>query len=110
MSTPSEVAYQALNLAKQNERDITAHEDLCAERYGNINSSISELKSIFKWAGGALFTLLLAAFGFLINQTVTANHSLTDSNMAMSTAASRIELLQSQLNEERRNRGNPPTN
>lgn len=95
------VATDALALARKNEQEISAHEDLCAERYRNIGNEIAALRGIFKWAGGALFTLLLAAFGFLINQTMTANNSLTERNRAADIAATRIELLQDALQRER---------
>lgn len=42
------VAYEALNLSKQNSRDIEAHEDLCAERYDNIHKAIAEIKDTAK--------------------------------------------------------------
>lgn len=102
------VAIDALNIARKTEREQAAHEDLCAERYGHIAKEIGELKSIFKWAGGALFTLLLAAFGFLINQTMSSNKSLQDQSTSAAVAASRIDILQQALQDERRRNAAPP--
>lgn len=104
MNTPSEVAYQALNLSKQNERDINAHEDLCAERYAHINTSISEIKGILKWAGTTGFLIIIGLLGFLAKTTWEAKEQ------AQQAASTKIEMLQSQLNDERRARatGAPP--
>ncbi len=74
----------------------------------NISDQVSELKGIFKWAGGALFTLILAAFGFLINQTMTANQALTVNRDSQLIAQQRIELLQDTLARERRANGTMP--
>lgn len=82
--SPSKIAYDALNLGKQNARDIEAHEDLCAERYRNINESIAELKSefrstsneqkqILKWAGTTAFGIIITMLGFLGVQVYNAN-------------------------------------
>lgn len=108
-------AVDALALAKKVEQEIDAHEDLCAERYKTINEKlvgvskeISGLRAIFIWCGGAAFTLLLAAFGFLINMTTTANQTLQERNRAADIAATRIELLQDALQRERRLTGSTP--
>lgn len=105
MTTPSSVAYEALNLSKQNTRDIEAHEDLCAERYNNINNSIGEIKSILKWAGTTGFLIIIGLLGFLAKTTWEAKEQ------AQEAAATKIEMLQTQLNDERRARaaGAPPT-
>jgi hypothetical protein len=102
------MASQALEIAKDADRKILSHEAICVERYTNINSkmndigkNISKLENIFKWAGGALFTLAFSAFGFLINQTLSANQTLQASNINASLAANRIEMLQQQLINER---------
>jgi hypothetical protein len=46
------VAYQALNLARANDGKINAHEELCAERYGNIHKAIDDIKGVL-WKAGA---------------------------------------------------------
>ena len=38
------VAYDALNLSKQNERDIERHEAICAERYQKLETGIADLQ------------------------------------------------------------------
>lgn len=63
-----EIAYDALNLAKQNERDILQHEKICAERYLGINNSVAELKSLIKTGMGWGFSILMAMLGFLLVQ------------------------------------------
>ncbi len=95
------VAVDALALARKNEQEINAHEDLCAERYANIRAEIAGLRAIFKWMGGAAFTLILFGLGVLINQMTTANQALTERNAAATIAATRIELLQDALAKER---------
>lgn len=95
LSTAS-VAYEALNLAKQNARDIESHEDLCAERYGNINKSLGEVKGILKWAGTTLFGIIIALLGFLAAQQFNANDS------ARKQAEMKIELLERQLLQQAR--------
>jgi len=103
MTTPSAVAYEALNLSKQNTQKIDAHEDLCAERYGHINSSIGEIKSILKWAGTTGFLIIIGLLGFLAKTTWEAKEQ------AQMAASTKIELLQTQLNEERRAASRPTT-
>lgn len=57
------------------ERDIAAHEDLCAERYGNINTAIREIKSIIKWAGTTGLGIIIALIGFLAVQIYNSNEA-----------------------------------
>lgn len=91
----SRVAYEALNLSKQNTRDIEAHEDLCAERYKNINTSISEIKSILKWAGTTGFVIIIGLLSFLAKAQFDANST------AQRAAQAKIEML------ERNQQGRP---
>ena len=101
------IAYEALNLSKQNERDIEKHEDLCAERYANINITMAaieqradkgftEIKGILKWAGGTLFAIIISLLGFLATQQFNANDS------ARRQAESKIELLERQILQQAR--------
>lgn len=101
-------AVDALALARKNEQEIGAHEDLCAERYRNIGTEIAALKGIFKWMGGAAFTVIMFGLAIVINQTNTANQTLTERNSAATIAAARIELLQDALQRERRLNGAAP--
>lgn len=61
----SEVAYEALNLARQNARDIEGHEDICAERYQNIHEKLGMIFRIIAWAGGTGFLLIMGLLAFL---------------------------------------------
>ena len=112
------VAYDALNLAKQVARDQEGHEDICAERYGNIHKAMEgiktdaaaamtkietsvdkqfgEIKGILKWAGGALFSVIIALLGFLATQQFNAN------DQARKQAEAKIDLLERQLLQQAR--------
>lgn len=58
-------ARAALELGRQNERDIESHEAICAERYTNINDKLSTIFKIIAWAGGTGFLLIMGLLGFL---------------------------------------------
>lgn len=107
------LALDALEVARGVERDQSSHEDLCAERYKHIGIEIAGLRAetaglrgIFKWMGGAAFTLIMFGMGVVINQTSTANQTLVERNNAATIAATRIELLQDALQRERQKNGN----
>jgi hypothetical protein len=53
--------------------NISGHEDLCAERYDNINDTLKTIKQILGWAGGTIFTMLLATLSWLLVQQVSHN-------------------------------------
>jgi len=104
--TTAAVAYEALNLGKQNARDITQHEDVCADRYRDIkdaikhvedsfNKSTDEIKGILKWAGGILFSIILTLLGFLATQQFNAN------DQARKSAEIKIDMLERQINQAR---------
>lgn len=88
------VAYEALNLAREVKRDQLGHEDLCAERYGNIHKEMAEIKGILKWAGGALFSVIIGLLGFLAAAQFNAN------DQARKVAESKIDLLERQLHQQ----------
>lgn len=99
------VAYEALNLGKQNSRDISQHEDICAERYRNINQSMAkietsvdkqfgEIKGILKWAGGAAFAIIIGLLSFLAQAQFTAT------DLARKEAALKIETLERQVRQQ----------
>ena len=48
--TERKTAANAWAKAKEAEDALKGHEDLCAERYKNINDNISDLKDGQKWA------------------------------------------------------------
>lgn len=39
---------------------ISSHEDLCAERYKNINDALETIKKVMFWVGAALITGMAA--------------------------------------------------
>lgn len=90
----SSVAYEALNLGKANKQAMEAHEDLCAERYGNIHAAIGRIEGILKWAGVTGFGVIITLLGFLLAQQVQAN------DRATKDSAAKIELLQRQLTQQ----------
>jgi hypothetical protein len=95
-STPSgatAVAYRALNAANKAQDDIVAHEDLCAERYANINTTIGEIKSILKWFGSTIFILLVGVAGWSIKAQLASSD---DAQQAKLEAAIRGVVVQQQ--------------
>jgi hypothetical protein len=52
---------------------ITAHEDICAERYGNIHSTLSDLKDGQKSHGRAAWGIALALVAWMAAQLWSAN-------------------------------------
>lgn len=70
--TDESVAYRALNMAKEAKQEIKSHEDICAERYGNINSSVVALGEGIKgiksglWKAGSVgFAIIMSVLGYL---------------------------------------------
>lgn len=66
------IAYDALTMAREANdkaeralRDIEGHEDICAERYRNINEKLGMLFKIIAWAGGTGFLLIMGLLAFL---------------------------------------------
>jgi len=96
--TDESVAYKALNLAKQNARDIEKHEDVCAERYQGIHDALDEIKGVLWKAGAGAFGIIITMLGFLLVQQLNANGKLHDDN------SRKVEQLQQQLADERANR------
>lgn len=68
-------AQEALDAARAAQFDINKHEDVCAERYKNINASIAELKAIVKWAGGLIISLIITVLGWSLVQQLNANEA-----------------------------------
>lgn len=54
---------------------IEAHEDLCAERYGNIHTTLTELKDGQKSHGRAAWGIALALVAWMAAQLWSANQS-----------------------------------
>lgn len=47
---------------------ITAHEDLCAERYANIHSAIADVKATLQWIMRGVLAVLVAVSGWAFVQ------------------------------------------
>lgn len=75
--TVAGTAYEALN-------KINAHEQLCTERYNNINMSLGDVKTGLKWLGGMMLSVLLAILGWsLMQQVNTVNRNQDAVNRQM---------------------------
>ena len=61
----SAVAYEARNRANAAHEKIDSHEQLCAERYNNINENLSLLFRVLGWGGALFLTTLLGLLGFM---------------------------------------------
>lgn len=70
--TVAGVAYEARNRAEAAHDKMDAHERLCAERYQNINNSMSDLKTGLKWLAGLLLSVLIAVSGWSLTQQATS--------------------------------------
>ena len=61
-----QLAQAAMERASEAEHAIESHERLCSERYGNINETLRELRSIMKGTVALLITALgVVAWAFL---------------------------------------------
>lgn len=60
-----EAARKAQAKADQVERDINSHEDICAERYKNINEKVGTLFKLVAYGGSTALMLILGLLGFL---------------------------------------------
>ena len=66
------VAQEALSKAESAQAQLVAHEQLCAERYANINDKLSTIVRVLAWAGGTLFMLIIAVLGWSMWQQISA--------------------------------------
>ena len=62
-----------MDLAREADNKINAHEDLCAERYKNINESLSRIMKLIGWGGSFLAVLIVGLLGWSLNNQVEAN-------------------------------------
>lgn len=72
MTDPSREAVTALHQAERAHDRVTAHENLCDQRWGQLNTTLLEVKASVRrlytqqWAAaGAVIVVLLGAVGFL---------------------------------------------
>jgi hypothetical protein len=85
----------ARDKAQKANDELEGHENLCAERYKNINDTLKTIKSILAWAGTTIFGLLMVTLGWLVVQQVNRN----DDDRTLLKA--QIELLQQQMTPAR---------
>jgi hypothetical protein len=88
--TAIRMATEALTTANAAKNDLTGHEDLCAERYLNINNSIRDIKRVIWWVGTTLILLIVAALGWSLKQQIAANDAQRE---ALET---KVEMLERQ--------------
>lgn len=85
------VAREALDLAKDVDHRVNAHEDICALRYkrleenitavrsevatttATLKSDIGDIKKILAWAGTTGFAVILAVLGVLVKAQFDSN-------------------------------------
>ncbi len=78
------VAREALDLAKDVDRRMDGHEDICAIRYRSLENSIAhvknelsasvgDIKKVLAWAGGTAFIGLIGALSFFLKVQFDAN-------------------------------------
>ncbi len=74
------VAREALDLAKDVDHRVNAHEDICALRYKRleenitaVKSDVGDVKKIIAWAGTTGFAIILGVLGFLMKAQFDAN-------------------------------------
>lgn len=66
------LAYDALEMARHADgkaeralQAVDSHEDICAERYRNINEKIGTIFKLLAWGGTTALMLILGLLGFL---------------------------------------------
>lgn len=67
---------------------IEAHEELCAERYGNIHGRLDQVVKILGWGGATVATVMIAVIGALLVRALNAPNVETERLKAQ------IEILQ----------------
>lgn len=94
---------EARDLAHKALSQIDGHEDICAVRYEGIQCEIKGIKATLKWAGGACFSIIISALGFLAVAQFNANDQARRDMQSRADAQQRtIELLQQQLAASRK--------
>lgn len=97
----SQTARQALDLARDVEHRIDSHEDICAFRYAQLDSSIKavrdevsasvgDIKKVIGWAGSLAFVIIIGALGFFLKAQFDSYQKMEDT----------IEALQTQRHDE----------
>lgn len=86
MSDPT--AQKALSRADAAHDRIEAHEDLCAERYGNIHGRLDQVVKILGWGGTTIAMVMIGVIGFLLVRMIDSPSIETERLKAQ------IEILQ----------------
>lgn len=67
------IIYDALLLAQQAKQEVLAHEDVCAQRYLNIQNELTGIKDsirnlwkIIAWAGSTTMLIVMGLLSFLL--------------------------------------------
>lgn len=86
---PSNLAREAMDLAREADNKINAHEDLCFERYKHINDSLSRIMKILGWGGTTLATLIIGVLGWAMLELYSANQKAMTHLQEVESAAHR---------------------
>lgn len=71
-----DVARKAWELARDVERRVDGHEDICAIRYRQLEGSVADVRKIITWAGTGAFTLIMSALIYFIQGQFDANKEM----------------------------------
>lgn len=71
MNDVAQVAQEAKGLAHKALNKIEGHEELCAERYKNIHSTLNLIMRVLAWGGSSLIIVLITALGWLAVQQMS---------------------------------------
>ena len=78
-------ASEAFAHAQSAHDKIDAHEDLCAERYahiqttiGNVTKTVDTILKVLAWGGTTIFGLIVLCLGFLAARAINVNDSEVD--------------------------------
>lgn len=92
----SATAREALDLAKDVDRRIVSHEDICALRYQQlhneiaavrteVSSSVGDIKKVLGWVGSLAVVTMLAALGFFLKAQHDSMQRMEDTLRAYQT-------------------------
>lgn len=91
-----DIAREALDLAKDVERRVDSHEDICAIRYAQleasiaavrteVSSSVGDIKKVLGWVGGLAVVTMLAMLGFFLKAQYDSYQKMEDTLRALQT-------------------------
>lgn len=91
-----DVARKALELARDVERRVDGHEDICAIRYRQLEGSVADVRKIITWAGTTGFALIMGALIYFINGQFDANKEMQRTIQNLQQQQGRYERNQQQ--------------